>query len=136
MMNDEIELIKKRLYLFENFYRILDHWLFLKERNISPTNYFINNNFYNIAIYGMGAMAIHLIKECELNNLTVKYGIDIEHADYYTNVPIYGIYDKWPKADVIVITEKSEKNIFKDLLKNQQLDIDIVTLDEVVFSII
>ncbi len=125
--------LKNRLELFETFYHILDQWLFLKSKGKTISNFFIDNKYSDIAVYGMGNMAMHLIDELESNNIKLKCAIDKEKNSYYTTIPIYSISEQWPAIDVIVVTDKREMSMLIKRIQEKEIKCDVVTLENVVY---
>lgn len=128
--------ITKRLSLFEEFYHILDHWMMLKEEKIKLSTYFKEHNYYNIAIYGMGSMAIHIIEDLKKTDINIQCIIEKQEDSYFTDIEIVSENNEsFPPLDVIIITDSAIFNYVKNKLK-PIIGCEFVTLNEVVFSVI
>ena len=79
----------------------LHKWMRLRERGIKIADYFTENNYYNIAIYGYSMFAEHLIDEFKGENVNIKYIVDKEPVN--SSLPLFGIHDEKPKVDAIVV---------------------------------
>ena len=104
--------VKKRYMLY---YDVLNQWLKNKNDNYKIVDYFKNNNYKSIAIYGMGEMGNRLFEEIKESDIKVEYFID-NNTDY--------LYQEWEDIPVIGVNEISEKEavdviivIFMHLMK-------------------
>lgn len=122
----------EKMIKFRSYYNTLDKWMELKEQGESVETYFKDNQLKNIGIYGMGIMAKHLMKELRTSD-TVKiiYGIDRMANVMGGEFPIYGIDEKLPEADAIVVTITSEFDQIRDALE-KKTDCLIISLEDVV----
>ncbi len=81
-LNKKVNNSKDTIYL-----HLLSKWMRLRERGVKLSEYFICNGFSNIAIYGYGVFAEHLIEELKCSGITVKYVIDKNLVDAF--IPTY-----------------------------------------------
>lgn len=119
---------------FKGYYNMLNQWLSLKNDGKSLVDYFITNNYKNIAIYGMGEMGIRLMEELENSSINILYGIDKEAGSTYSDIDVLYIDDDLKQVDVIVVTsifafEEIEKQL------TDHISYPIISLEEVVFDI-
>lgn len=96
LKNQEI-IPKDTLYL-----HTLHYWFEIKEKNISLENYFKENNFKKIAIYGYGIFAKHLIEELKDSEILIEYIID-KRVGVCTKKPVYSPQDQLPDADAVIV---------------------------------
>ena len=112
---------------------ILDKWLALKEKGIKLEKCLADNNYFTIAIYGMGILGRHLVEELNDGLINVKYAIDKNNGNIKSLTPIYGIDDSWPKVDLIVITPLYELFEIVSLIKTK-VDFSILSIEELIFE--
>ncbi|MBO5032044.1 MAG: glycoside hydrolase family 99-like domain-containing protein [Lachnospiraceae bacterium] len=99
------------------YFRTLHHWFELKEKNISLNNYFKENIFRKIAVYGYGIFAQHLMEELRDSETIVEYIID-KRDGICAKKPVYLPQDPLPDVDaVIVCSFYYYKEIFLELKK-------------------
>lgn len=55
--------LKERLAKFEDYFAIVNKWLKNRNQHISVADYFKNNHYEKIAIYGMGEIGKRLYEE-------------------------------------------------------------------------
>lgn len=124
---------KGRAIKFQEYYKILLQWLALKHDSVSLSNYFIDNNYNKIAIYGMGEIGNRLVAELNNSGIDVVYAIDQSGNAAYSDIIVYTLEDELPFADVIIVTTTF---IFRDIKKKleKKTDIPIVSLNDVVFG--
>lgn len=119
---------------YVSYYTAVDRWLSLKEQGISTVQYFKNNGYKRIGIYGMANMANHLLADLEGSEIEVVFGIDKRANSLYAEVLVLGLEDDFPKVDVIVVTPIFDfDNIKKNL--NEKVSCPVVSLNEVLFGI-
>lgn len=120
---------------YKSYWTIMDKWLSLKEEHKSLDLFFRKHNMMNIAVYGMGMLGRHLIKELENSPVNIVYGIDRFNVDGRGDFPIYKTDEKLPQADAIIVTVTYDfDNIYRDL-SNKGID-KIISLDIVVEELI
>lgn len=125
--------LERKLYRFQKNYNLMHQWLLLKEQGRSVAKYLQKKNYHLIAIYGMGINGKHLKAELNTREVRIVYGIDLKGAALHDDVPIYGLQDEWPVADVIIVTIVDEYPvIYKELRK--KVKCPIISLDEILFE--
>ncbi|MEZ3435944.1 MAG: hypothetical protein K1W34_15255 [Lachnospiraceae bacterium] len=115
------------------YYRLLEVWMQNLENGKKMEYYFQYNNYNQIALYGMGKMANHVIKELENSNIQIAYSID-RNPSISADIPILSIDEKiFPAVDAIIVTPIYD---FPDIERklSQIIDIPIIPLDEVVME--
>lgn len=134
--NNVIKKNKDKACKLENYYKLLLSWLDLKNNNVSIEEYFISNNYTNIAIYGMGELGKKLYEELkDSKKINIKYGIDENNQTMYSDLNIYSLYsNKLPEVDVIIVTPIFEFFELEAMMQDI-VDYPIVSLEEVIYEL-
>lgn len=120
---------------FIGYFNLLDEWMTIKEEGKSFASYFEKNGYSQIAIYGLGKIGNHFLREMEGSDIQILYAIDAKGEQLNPNIPIYILDDEIPKADVIVVTATFDYDNIKENLE-QRTDIRIISIDEVVHELL
>lgn len=119
----------------DKYYRVLNYWLSVKISGRGLEEYFTENNYKKIAIYGLGELGRRVYEELWDTSIEVKYGIDKDAATATLGLDIVAIDDYLDDVDVIVVTPLFDyENIKKDLLK--RIECDIVSLEDVICDLV
>ena len=125
---DGIEKIDK----FKGYYNVLNQWLHIKQEGKSLEDYFTNNNYHTIAIYGMGEMGKRLYDELKNSNVQIRYAIDKKGACSELNVCT--LEDELEPVDVIVVTATFAYSEIEKELK-EKVDYLVVSLEDIVYEV-
>ena len=125
----------KKIEKFKGYYQLLNQWLILKQEDKLLAQYFIDNNYKTVAIYGMGELGKRFYAELKNNDkVQVKYAVDQNTANIYAELKVLTLEDKMPKVDVIVVTATfAFYEIEKKL--SEKVACPIVSLEEIVSEI-
>lgn len=124
----ETDLIVER---YRSYWRIFNSWLTLKEEGKRLDEYLKNKGYYQIAIYGIGMVGLHLVKELEGSSVSIKYGIDQRGNNIHQVFPVYRREDELPEADAVIVSVTYEYGEIYQYLKDR-LKCPIISLEEVV----
>ena len=114
---DFIEKIKdSRTGMYISYYRLLDKWLCLREKNISVRQYFQKYGMKRIIIYGMGKMAQHLLEDLKGSQVHVVCVID-RSANINSSFPVISDEVEIPDADCIIVTPVYDAAAIKQKLE-------------------
>lgn len=128
-----IDLKNIRMNKFNLYFRLFDSWLYLKENHIDLEKYFVQNNIHNIAIYGAGKVARHLIAELRDSTISIKYLID-NKAKELLDFSIYSLKEDWPRVDCIVITASFDYENIKKAI-NSKTDMSVILIDDILYEL-
>ena len=119
---------------FKGYYNMLNEWLALKQGGKSLDEYFKQNNYKTVAIYGMGEMGNRLYDELKTTDIEIKYAIDKNVDTVYAELEVKEIDDELPDVDVVVVTATFA---FDDIVESIQdkFICPIVSLENVVFEV-
>ncbi|MCI8377476.1 MAG: hypothetical protein HFH72_03035 [Lachnospiraceae bacterium] len=119
---------------FKGYYYMLNQWLMLKQEGKSLEQYFVDNGYKAVAIYGMGEMGNRLYEELKgSNEVKVEYVID-QNTAAYSEVKIFGLEEEFPSVDVIVVTATFAYDEIKEALL-QKSNALVVSLNDVIYEI-
>lgn len=124
-----------RVGKFVGYFNVLDEWMTIKEEGKSLASYFEKNGYSQIAIYGLGKIGNHFLREMEGSDIRILYAIDAKGDQLNSNIPVYIPEDEIPEADVIVVTVTFDYNNIKENLK-QRTDIQIISINDVVHELL
>lgn len=122
---------------FKGYYNLLNQWLMIKQNGKSLESYFIDKGFKSVAIYGMGEMGVRLYDELKGTNVSVKYAIDKNASEIYTEIEALGMdgdLDEINDVDIVVISATFAFNEIEEKLK-KKVNVPIISLEEVVYEV-
>ena len=116
------------------FYRLLIHWLEIKQEGRSLVEYFEKNGYKRIAIYGMKELGERLFDEVADSSVEVIYCIDKNPEELYCEVPLFKPKEELEKVDIIVVTAVAA---YEEILKSfhPNFDCPITNLEDIVFGV-
>ncbi|MDF2541076.1 MAG: hypothetical protein K0S47_794 [Herbinix sp.] len=119
---------------FKGYYETLNQWMQLKQEGKSLEQYFDQNGYKSIAIYGMGELGNRLYFDLKDSNIQIKYAIDKNAERTYSELNVVTLEDELEDVDAIVVSavfafDEAEKEISK------VMSCPIISLKDVVFEI-
>ena len=133
-VKNQLEVAQNLTNKYNAMYNFTAKWLFLKQINEPICEYFYENNYNNIAIYGMHILGERLLKELENSNVEVSYAMDRNAENIVCNIPIKHPDDDLPKVDAIIVTTFLNYEEVKLMLR-ERVDCPIISLEEVILGI-
>lgn len=115
----------------QKLYTVFDQWLTFLQEGKSLEEYFKQNNYKTVAIYGMRELGERLYYELKDSDITVKYAIDKNADAVYTDVDVVTPDDHLDRVDVIVVTAVYYFEEIKDMLAGK-VDCAIVSLEDII----
>lgn len=114
---------------------LFSHWLEIKNKGKSISRFFKDLGYKDIAIYGMGELANHLIDDLEGSGIHVAYGIDRDASCCVSRISnVFSLQEELPKADVVIITPYyAYENIKRDL--DKKIACPILSIEDAVWSV-
>lgn len=102
---DQVEMEQARTDKFRGYYDVLNRWLMIRQEGRSLEEFFVENNYKTLAIYGMGELGRRLYQETKnYDSVDVKYGIDANEMNFEDEFPVRKLSDTLEKVDVVVVT--------------------------------
>ena len=124
---DNIEKLKE-------FNSIMSQWIGIKQEGLHLSDFFLKNNWKEVAIYGYGELGHCLDGELRDSGVTVKYIIDRNADRIYSEVPCKKPEDDLGEVDAVVITPVHSAESIKNDLK-RKLSCSIISLDSIMNEI-
>ena len=98
---------KRRENRFRLYYLLENQWLKLHNNGHKLEDYFINNNIYRIAIYGMDDIGNRVQEELyQSEKVKIAYMIDEDAYRKYGTGKIVDFEDDWEETDAILVTDE------------------------------
>ena len=125
-LHEKQDMSDKHLSLF----LMMNQWVKVKQEGKNLSVYFEENEYHNIAIYGMSYVGVTLTNELRDTNIKVMYGIDKQIKNGLSDVRTVLPDDDLEKVDAVVVTAiTSFDKISRSLYS--KLQCPIVSLEEV-----
>lgn len=122
--------LEKRYNILKRHDALLNHWLYIKEKNVDFSDYFKKYNYNTIAIYGMGKLGKHLYNELNHGEIQVSFGID-QNSEYCDcEIKVYTLNQQMPEVDAVVITIIDQYAEIGRLLSGK-LNCSMITIEEI-----
>ena len=126
---------KKDLEKYANFTFLFDIWMRDMEDGKQAASFFWERGYKTAAVYGMGLIGKHLLRQLEHTGVEVLYTIEQGRISYRGgSYELEQIKTAAPQPDVIVVTPLLEYESIRDSLE-KLTDCAIVSAEEVILSI-
>ena len=119
---------------FKNYYNMLNEWLCLRQKGISLDTYFKKNDYTSIAIYGMGEMGNRLYDELKESDIEIKYAIDKNAVNTYSELEVINPEEEFPEVDIIVVTATFAFDEIANAVKGKVV-CPVISLEDVVYAV-
>lgn len=98
---------KRREKRFRLYYLLENQWLKLHNKGYKLEEYFIRNQIYKIALYGMDDIGNRVQEELShSDSVEIAYVIDEEAYRKYGIGKIVDFEDDWDKVEAIIVTDE------------------------------
>lgn len=115
-------------------FKILKKWFELKQQSKNIKEYFIRNQYYRVAVYGLSDLGIYLLRELNDNGLQVVYGVDRRAEKLEMDVPVFTLQDNLPGADVIIVTAVYFFRQIDEELRTK-VECPVISLEDVLYTV-
>lgn len=112
---------------------ILHQWLILKEKGVDLSYMLEQRKIKRIAVYGMGILGRHLVRELQHHHLESLYGIDRRRMPPFQGMDVYTLKEGLPEADMVINTVIAEHQGISAAL-GKYFKCPIVCLEDIVFE--
>ena len=124
------EMAQKHLAL----YLMMNQWVKVKQENKSIAGYLEKNGYKEIAIYGMNYVGETLLNELAGSGVKVKYAIDRNADNIYTDVDIVVPDVSIEKVDAIIVTPITFFDEIEEML-SKKTDCPILSMEDILYEV-
>lgn len=128
-----IQIYKSRADQYKRYWKLMDQWMRNKENKIGLGTILKKRGFCSIAVYGIGILGEHLIRDIEQSDINIRYGIDARKSEIAHPFPVISPNQDYPQVDVIVVSVISEYDEIKEKL-SKATRIPVISLEELVLE--
>ena len=113
---------------------MMNQWVKVKQEGKNLAEYFKENGYKMIAIYGMSYAGETLVDELRGTEVKVVYGIDKNADTIYSDIDVFSMEDDLAKVDAVVVTPIT---FFDEIEENlsEKLDCPILSLEDILYEI-
>lgn len=136
-MNKKVKELKNVNYKNDQILKLYNQWLNLRQEGKSLAEYFKDNEYHKIAVYGMHYLGESLCNELENTGIEIKYGIDKNADNIVSDIDIYLPNEElrdMEKVDAVVVTAFFFYWEIEEQL-SQYLDCPIISLEDIVYEL-
>lgn len=115
-------------------FKMMDHWVGIKQEGKNLSQYFIENGYQKIIIYGMHYAGERLVEELKGSDIQIVCGIDQKAQSIFSDINVITKEEFIPEADVVVVTAIS----FFDEIEmemRERVSCPIISLEDVVYEL-
>lgn len=132
--NQTLKEIKDKERKMNSYYHLFNKWLIIRQEGKSLVEFFEQNQYKTIAIYGMKEFGERLFDELKGSDITVKYVIDKNIDGVYADIDVVTPDEELEPVDVIVVTATHYFDEIEEVLYSK-VDYPIVSLEDVLYEI-
>lgn len=129
-LNEKQNTSNKHFALF----KMMNQWVRIKQEGKNLAEYFKENGYEKIAVYGMSYAGETLVYELNDSGITVEYGIDQNAKSLYLDIDIYEPDDDLKEVDALVVTAITFFDEIEEKM-SQKLDCPIISLEDILYEI-
>ena len=129
-MKKERELDRKN----DAILKVYNQWFKTKAEGRTIADYFSEEGYHNIAIYGMHYLGESLCLELENTDITVKYAIDKNADEIYSDIDIFTPDEELEEVDAVIVTAFFYFDEIQEHL-SKVLDCPIISFKDVLYEI-
>lgn len=112
--------------------QVMNQWIINKQKGKDLKDFFLTNEYKEVAIYGMSYLGERLADELADSDVTVKYAIDRNADNIYAPFDVLKPDDMLPEVDAIIVTsffffDEIEQNL------EDKVDCPIISIEDVVY---
>lgn len=115
-------------------YMAFDQWLQIRQQGKSLVEYFKNNGYKTVAVYGMKELGERLCDELKGSDVTVSYAIDQNADAIYADVDVVTPDEVLAPVDVIVVTAITYFDEIEEKLC-EKVDCPIISLEDILYEV-
>lgn len=123
--------IQRQYSKINNYYNILNNWMYLRDQKRNLKDFFYSNGYRRIAIYGMGHLGKHLWMELKESDIQIVYAIDKRENCWNLNLPVVSIAENLEEVDAIVVTPVMEFKEIRTTLR-EKVHCPVISIEEII----
>lgn len=118
------------------WYKALYQWLVIQQDHGRISDYFKNNGYKSVAIYGMGELGKLLLKELDDADIEIPYVIDQNAGNIALsgNKKVIRLSEVQENVDLIVVSVIDKFDAIKTDI-GKRVNVPVVSLEDVLFSL-
>lgn len=133
-LNQTVKAIQDQERKMNSYYHLFNKWLILRQEGKSLVDFFEQNHYKEIAIYGMKEFGERLFDELKGSAITVKYVIDKNIDGVYADIDVVTPDEELEPVDAIVVTATHYYDEIEDMLY-EKVDYPIISLEDVLYEV-
>lgn len=116
------------------FYDILVRWLKLRQEQHTLAEFFPENGYRSVAIYGVKEIGLLLLSELRQEGVDVRYAVDRDADKISADISVIKPSGSLPEVDVIIVTASHYfDSIYPELKGLTQAE--IIPVEDVLWSL-
>ncbi len=133
-MDNELISLRNENVKLKEFNELLMMWLQDYQDGRKLVDYFYKRGISSIAIYGFAGLGMAFANDLEDTDVLVKYAIDRNAENVYTELPVLKPDDDLPKVDAIVVAAIHYYGEIKAYMETK-VDCAIISLEDVISGV-
>ncbi len=117
-----------------SLYLMMNQWVKIKQENKSIADYLAENGYREIAVYGMNYVGQTLLNELAGSSVKVRYGIDKNASDIYSDIDIVLPEEKLERVDAVIVTPITFFDEIEEAL-SKKLDCPILSMEDILYEV-
>lgn len=113
---------------------MMNQWVKIKQEGKNLASFFEQENYKEIAVYGMSYAGETLVEELAGSDIKIKYGIDKNADRIFADFDIVKPESSLDKVDAIVVTSITFFDEIESMLK-EKTDCPIVSLEDILYTV-
>lgn len=113
---------------------MMNHWVKVKQEGKNLSEYFEENGYKRIAIYGMSYAGETLVDELKGTGIAIAYGIDKNADSIYADVDVVTMDDSLDKVDAVVVTSITFFDEVEEAL-SRKMDCPVLSLEDILYEV-
>lgn len=132
--NQTVKETKDKERKMNSYYHLFNKWLMIRQEGKTLVDFFEQNQYKTIAIYGMKEFGERLFDELKGSGITVKYIIDKNIDGVYADIDVVTPDEELQPVDAIIVTATHYFDEIEESLY-QKVDYPIISLEDVLYEI-
>lgn len=117
-----------------SLYLMMNQWVKIKQENKSIADYLAENGYREIAVYGMNYVGQTLLNELAGSSVKVRYGIDKNASDIYSDIDIVLPEEKLERVNAVIVTPITFFDEIEEAL-SKKLDCPILSMEDILYEV-